>query len=651
MTLSHRRGRSLGASAPAISGTGSGETRSIATAAPQPCTAALNFQKAEGGYTANQIASAYQLSPLYEAGNFGAGQTVALLEMEPFLASDIATYQSCYGTDAKVTAVDVQGGPGPYVNEDNESSLDIEQVLGLAPGADLVVYQGPNPSEVELISAYVEENVAKVMSSSWGICEPEAEKSELAAIGTLLQEAAAQGQSFFVAAGDDGSTDCYTGEGSNESISVDSPGSQPFATDVGGTRMEAASTPPVEYIWNSGPGGGAGGGGVSEQFPMPAYQAEAKPSVGVIGPLSSGATCGFAGYCRQVPDVSADAAAATGYIVFSEESWQLAGGTSASAPLWAAFVALANASPSCKEIPIGFANPALYEIAGDAYAANFHDITAAGPHGFPSNDMLNSGVGPFPVGPGYDMATGIGTPVGASLAASLCARAAAHEVSVINPGSQSTILGGQVGLQIVATRSGGTPLTFAASGLPEGLAINPKTGVIYGSPSAPGTTTVTVSARDELGNEGSASFGWTVTTTLKRRLTRAAISGIAKGRPKLTFALAARPRRSLRAVTVKLPRGLTVTHSPAALAKGVAVATKGHGQPRAKSRTYARSVVIGLPRPLPAGRFTVAAPAIGAGAKLMTWVKHHPEGRLKLVVIADETGPGGSRYPLTLTRR
>src|SRR5262249_53668425 len=166
-------------------------------------------KKEEDGYTADQIASAYEFDDFYAAGNFGAGQKVALLEMEPFLPSDIQTYQDCYGTNVKVTEVDVDGGPGPYEGEDGESALDIEQLIGLAPGVEIIVYQGPNTGEAPLISAWVEQNVAKVMSSSWGECEEKTPKAEMAAIAILLQEAAAQGQSFFVAAGDTGSEDCY----------------------------------------------------------------------------------------------------------------------------------------------------------------------------------------------------------------------------------------------------------------------------------------------------------------------------------------------------------------------------------------------------------------------------------------------------------
>jgi subtilase family serine protease len=481
LTRSHRRG-SDGAQAAVPPATST--TTDLPTPGPQPCAAALQGQAEEGGYTADQIAAAYGLSNFHASGNFGAGQTVALLELEPYSPADIATYQSCYGTDVEITNVDINGGPGP---------LDLEQLIGLAPGADIVVYQAPNTgaAEVEILSSYVEQNVAKVMSSSWGICEPAVENGPAAAMDALLQEAAAQGQSFFVAAGDYGSTDCYEEEGIHDkSLAVDFPGSDPFATDVGGTRMEdPTATPPTEYLWNDSPKWGAGGGGISEHFPMPSYQRQAAPALGVLNDLSTGDTCGFA-HCRQVPDVAADASGETGYVVFSEGVWWENGGTSAAAPLWAALATLVNASPACQGHSIGFANPALYAVAGSAYAANFRDITSAKPGGMPTTNRFDA-TEPFPAKAGYDMASGLGTPNGFELGASLCALAAPPP-----PGG-----------------GGGNAA----------------------APSAPANP---------------------APHSARARVIRTSIRGIAAGKPKLTLELAARTGARLRAIAVTLPPGL-----------------------------------------------------------------------------------------------
>jgi subtilase family serine protease len=480
-------------------------TTGLPTPGPQPCAAALQGQAEEGGYTADQIAAAYGLSNFHAAGNFGAGQTVALLELEPYSPADIATYQSCYGTAVEITNVDVNGGPGPYKGEDGESALDLEQLIGLAPGADIVVYQAPNTgaAEVEILSSYVQQNVAKVMSSSWGICEPAVENGPAAAMDALLQEAAAQGQSFFVAAGDYGSTDCYEEDGIHDkSLAVDFPGSDPFATDVGGTRMEdPTAAPPTEYLWNDSPKWGAGGGGISEHFPMPSYQRQAAPALGVLNDLSTGDTCGFA-YCRQVPDVAADASGETGYVVFSEGVWWENGGTSAVAPLWAALATLVNASPACQGHSIGFANPALYAVAGSAYAANFRDITSVKPDGMPTTNRFDAAK-PFPAKAGYDMASGLGTPNGFELGASLCALAAP-------PAPAPPPAGG-----VSAAITPGTPASR-----PSGA-----------------------------------------------RVIRASIRGIAGGKPKLTLELAARAGARLRAIAITLPPGLVAAEGSGRAAK------------------------------------------------------------------------------------
>lgn len=561
LTLPHRR--DLDREPSLLTRSGTAAAAFSGAGGPQPCTEAQQVGQDLSGYTADQVASAYRFSDFYDAGNFGAGQTIALFELEPFLPSDIATYQSCYGTDVEVTTVDINGGPGPYEGEDGEAALDIEQLIGLAPGADIVVYQAPNEgaAEAEILSAYVEQNVAKVMSSSWGMCEKGVENEAAAAMDTLLQEAAAQGQSFFVAAGDEGSTDCYEAEGDHDkSLAVDFPGSHPFATDVGGTRMEEPTAPtPTEYLWNESPHWGAGGSGLSEHFPMPEYQRQAAPALNVVGPLSSGNPCGFS-YCRQVPDVSANASLETGYVTHTDDEWSVSGGTSAAAPLWAAFAALTNASPACRGHSIGFANPALYAIAGDAYAANFRDVTSARPGGMPTTNRFDS-TEPYPAGPGYDMATGLGTPNGGTLAASLCA--------------------------------------LAAPPVPSGDAGG--------------------------GNQGTAA-----PQPAKARLVRASISGVTRGKPKLTFTIAARAGAKLRSIAVSLPPGLFTS-------------TRAHAT--------SRVLRIRLAHPRPTASFEIAYPALEATPSLIANVKKGRVHTRELLLATRETGGKGTRLSTVLSLR
>jgi len=480
-----------------------------ATGGPQPCQVASSIAPEWSAYTADQIASAYKFSSLYAAGDEGAGQTIALFELEPNLSSDISAYQACYGTDATVNYIKEAGGAGTGAGS-GEAALDIEDVIGLAPKATIDVYQAPN-SDTGLIdnySAIVDSNTAKVVSTSWGLCESESGSSVINEENTLFEEAATQGQSVFAAAGDDGSTDCGT-----SSVGVDDPASQPYVTGVGGTTMTSISPSPTQTVWNeSANEEGAGGGGVSSLWAMPSYQSGAPAALKVINSGSSGAPChASAGtYCREVPDVSADADPYTGYLIFYDGSWTGIGGTSAAAPLWAAFTALVNASSQCNGKPIGFANPLLYAAAASNYSADFSDITSG------NNDYIPDGYrgGLYAAGTGYDEASGLGTPIGSTLPAALCggsgAPKSANTVTVTSPGNQTTTSGSSTSLQIAATDSGGASLTFSASSLPAGLSIS-SSGLISGTVSAaPGTYTVSVSAKDSTGASGSTSFSWTV---------------------------------------------------------------------------------------------------------------------------------------------
>jgi kumamolisin len=208
--------------------------------------------------------------------------------------------------------------------------------------------------------------------------------------------------------------------------------------------------------------------------------------------------------CREVPDVSADADPNTGYAIFYGGQWGGIGGTSAAAPTWAAFTALVNASSGCGGKAIGFANPALYAAAGTWFGSDFIDITSR------NNDSTGTNGGRFTAGAGFDMASGLGTPVASALSTALCGGSGAGPVTVTNPGNQSGLAGTAVSLQIDASDNDGGTLRYSATGLPAGVTIDPATGLISGTPTTAGTSAVDVTVVDATGPSASASFTWTV---------------------------------------------------------------------------------------------------------------------------------------------
>ncbi|MEO6859735.1 MAG: S8 family serine peptidase [Solirubrobacteraceae bacterium] len=561
------------------------------TGGPKPCGAARNAAAAEGAHTADQIASAYGFSGIYGGHNLGAGVTIAVYELEPVALSDLAAYQSCYGITAPINFVHVDGGSGSGVGS-GEAALDIENATSYAPQARLLVYQGPNSNSgapgsgpYDTFSAIVNQDRAQVVSVSWGECEAALGPASAAAENALFEQAAVQGQTVVAAAGDSGSEDCEASSSVPQpQLAVDDPASQPFVTGVGGTTLELLGPRPAEKVWNSGgtPAAllspGAAGGGVSTLWGMPLTQQNAASWLNVHGAGANGAHCGHpGGYCREVPDVSANADPATGYEIYwngsgdvpgATRGWQAIGGTSAAAPLWAGVMALADANRTCAGGSVGMALPALYRAAGANYSGDFNDVRTG------NNDFTSMNGGQFTAGPGYDEASGLGTPNASALVPQLCTSALLLRPV---PAQHSARLARLAGFRLPLSDVPRASSTVRVRGLPSGLRFRAVTGRIGGNPRRLGRYAVTVTATDADGARARQRFVWTIAGAT--HLVAPSVVGLAQGRPVLRFTVAAgQGAPSLRRLAVSLPGELRLrsTRSIAVNASGGRVGFAAH---------------------------------------------------------------------------
>jgi len=378
-----------------------------------------------GYVTPDQTAAAYNLNGLYNAHYAGEGQTVALFELDTFVLGDLQHYASCYG-QSHTTIQTIVSGSGRVAADNGmmEVELDAELILSAAPHLGMLkIYEAANDTaDYNAEWAQIIQDAPPVVSTSWGNCEKAVGAQEIAQENTYFTVAAAQGQSIFAASGDSGSTGCAFNQPPNYTLSAGDPGSQPFVTSVGGTSLKFnGANYGSETTWNNMYG--ASGGGISQYWSAPAWQ----NAPGVKTSWSQTTLChAQAGsICRETPDVSLYADPTNGYLVYcsaraascsSSGAWYSVGGTSAAAPLWAAFMAITNEmAVRSGGFNIGFANPLLYQIASNSslYAVSFHDVTGG------NNDYTHHDNGSYPATANYDMATGLGSYNGYELATRL----------------------------------------------------------------------------------------------------------------------------------------------------------------------------------------------------------------------------------------
>jgi len=330
-----------------------------------------------GSFLGSDLRMAY-----YGSGSLnGAGQTVAIFSLKGFEISDIDLYFSSIGQtlNVPVVGISVNGASlscPPTSCNDGEQSLDIEQAISMAPGlSQLSFYVGK--SNVSVFNQMAADNKAKTISCSWGW------KDNEKSLDPIFEEMAAQGQTVFVATGDNGS---------GTPADVVWPADDPYVIAVGGTVLVTSSP---GGPWKSETGWKNSAGMPSPNgVPIPSWQ----QTPGVITSSNHGSTT-----LRNIPDVSSESNASQ-YMCAQGICATHGGGTSYAAPLWASLIAMVNEQAAANGEPtVGFIDPVLYAIGlGSDFTTDFHDITKG------SNGGYSAVVG-------YDLVTGWGSPQGVNL--------------------------------------------------------------------------------------------------------------------------------------------------------------------------------------------------------------------------------------------
>jgi hypothetical protein len=433
--------------------------RNLRPSATAPATAARPM--AGSGPTGTFLGNDFRTAYLPGTTLTGAGQIAGLFELDGYYASDIAAYQSLAGLPiVPLQNVLIDGFSGNQTGRrpgsgNEEVALDIEMLASMAPGLSrIVVYEGPPTSTTaninDILNRMATDNQARQLSCSWGF-DIDATTEQ------IFQQYAAQGQSFFLASGDNGA---FSGP-------VLQPSDNPYITVVGGTTL----TTDGSGAWVSEDAWSNSGGGISTIIPIPDWQQ------GIDMTANQGSTT-----MRNLPDVA----------MVAENVWAISdrgrssafAGTSIAAPLWAAFTALVNEQAAALgQPPVGFLNPALYTIGKGSSLTNcFHDITTG-------NNTSSSSPELFSAVPGYDLCTGWGTPGGTNLINALLGPSL--DPLRITPSlgfvtSRKTIGPFAITSQTYSlTNSGNAPLRWSASTAAPWLGVSPTSGTLNpGDPAA-----------------------------------------------------------------------------------------------------------------------------------------------------------------------
>lgn len=357
-----------------------------------------------------EVRAAYGVDALLCRGITGQGRTIAIVVSfgSPTIRSDLHAFDRAFGLpDPHLEILAPLGTKHPHASGwIGETTLDVEWAHAIAPGARLVLLESPVdetegvqglPEFLALERYALQHHLADVLSQSWSATEDTLfdarGRSIVAQFHQFYTTAAAQGVTAVAASGDDGAA------GPTLRVThlfpypaVGYPASDPNVLAIGGTRLliNQAGHVEGETTW---PGSG---GGVSKLFAEPPYQ-RGEPAA--VQRLLAGR--------RGLPDVASDASPQSPILVYQAGRWALAGGTSAAAPQWAGLIALADNLAGRR---LGAVNAALYRLASSPrYRADLRDITTGG-IAAPRHDGAGVQGTAYRAGPGWDAATGLGSP-------------------------------------------------------------------------------------------------------------------------------------------------------------------------------------------------------------------------------------------------
>jgi pseudomonalisin len=446
------------------------------------------------------FATIYNVTPLYNAGFDGTGQTIAIVGRTDIVLGDVQFFRSTFQLPAK-DPVFIHNGNAPgdlHGNDELEADLDVEWSGAVAKNAtiDFVISKSTRTTDgVSLSAQYiVNNNLAPVMSTSFGSCEQSLGATGNTFWGNLWAQAAAEGITAFVSTGDTGAAGCDANTATVGTIvAVNGIASTPNNIAVGGTEfnegagifwaagnnldLSSALGPIPEIVWNESANvpGGVGirstGGGASTIYAKPAFQTG--PGVPADG-------------FRDIPDVSLTAAGHDAYLIVQGHTNNVSGlenvfGTSAASPSFAGIMALVVQKTGASQ---GNANSVLYSMAATQFAGGapvFNDIT--------SGNNSVPGVAGFSAAAGYDQATGWGSVNAATLVNAWNNNSPDFTLSA-SPASQSVTQGSSVNYSAIVTGQNGYAgtVSFTVGGLPTGASFTPSPTSITNS----GTSIITI---------------------------------------------------------------------------------------------------------------------------------------------------------------